>query len=128
MNESEKLDEIFGSKKYWTSSRGNKYEIFRCDLCECFSLKYPCCGNTTCNCGGCDKCKEDDKEFRECKTTEYAYLLIEEMEILEKVNLLKRHILDCLAAGFKEINWKWLEDNGKLCQLDYKFWGDKINE
>jgi hypothetical protein len=29
---------------------------FWCSFCKTVSLRFPCCDNTTCNCGGCDKC------------------------------------------------------------------------
>lgn len=35
---------------------------FFCELCDTVSLRLPCCGNTTCNGGGCEKC---DKEWDE---------------------------------------------------------------
>ncbi len=33
-------------------------EWYWCVQCESVSLKFPCCKNSSCNCGGCDKCHD----------------------------------------------------------------------
>lgn len=38
---------------------------FYCELCGTVAIKMPCCGNTSCNGGGCDKCDKDWEEARE---------------------------------------------------------------
>lgn len=47
----------------------NKYKDrwLWCSHCRCAIVKYTCCGNTTCNAGGCDKCDETYDEVSEMR-------------------------------------------------------------
>lgn len=111
----------------------DKYEIFFCDLCNTFALKCPVegCQGTTCNAGGCEKCSSDSDYYAfsyEGKARVTQYLNAKEHAIYQKIFLLKRYIGESLKAGFTEINWKYLQEKGKLCDLAEELFAKEIEE
>lgn len=114
-NEEEILDEIFGSQKKWKE----KYPILWCALCEVVCVKCPACGNTSCNVEGCHECMKDYPDWKETKHCLESYLTPEECKTLEKTSFLKTLIMECLSAGFKEIDWQYLHKSGTLCSRVY---------
>ncbi len=103
------MNEFF--KKYWKS-----YELFWCDLCGCASIVCPSCKSGSCSCGGCEKCISDVKEFDTCKNSLRDYLTPAEQETSEKIWQLKKHILNSLELGEKEIDFQKLKETGGLSQ------------
>jgi hypothetical protein len=59
------------AQKKWNEFNGRTFEW--CEHCECVSLYYECCGNSSCNCGGCEKCEEDDEAFSKSKYKNMCY-------------------------------------------------------
>lgn len=55
-----------------------KENWFYCTGCAHVSYRFDCCGNSSCNGGGCDKCKE----FRD-----HVYKLIEEGKYSDRIPL-----------------------------------------
>ncbi len=113
--ESEMIDELFGGGPMWKG----KYRISYCDLCEVICIKCPNCKNVSCNGGGCSECLADWPEWRETKHCLENYLSEQEINTFRKLRQLRKFIPICLAAGFKEIDWKYLHENGSLCYNDY---------
>ncbi len=114
MTEQNLINEIFGTK--WK----NKYIIKWCDLCDCavISCIEDNCRGSSCNGTGCSKCRDDFDEFNKSKTSVFEYLTLEERDTYIKCNQLKKHIMETLADGDKEIDWKKLDKEGKLSGYD----------
>lgn len=103
------MNEFF--KKYWKG-----YELIWCDLCNCASIRCPDCNLCSCSCGSCEKCISIFKEFDTSKNSLYDYLTDKEIEVNEKIWQLKKHILNSLELGEKEINFQKLKETGGLSQ------------
>ena len=116
MSEETTMNELCNGK--WKAKSGREYVINWCYLCDCagFSCLEKDCHGSTCNCGGCDICGPDQDEFREYKTSIYNYLTDEEMKVYEKCLRIKKHILETIPEGMKEIDFKFLDKEGKLSQ------------
>lgn len=95
-----------------------KYTLSWCDHCATAIIVCPDCKNSSCNGGGCDKCHTDFEDFMKCKITVCAYLTDEEQEVYWKSLRIKHFVQESLAAGQTEINWKQLEEAGKLSRKD----------
>lgn len=113
----------------WISSNGNKYSVGWCDLCDCafiacFELN---CHGSTCNAGGCDKCKDDFDEFNTYKTQVENYLTDEEKTIYNKCLRIKDFILSTIPRGDKQIDFKKLQQNGRLSKSDEKVFTKELN-
>jgi hypothetical protein len=111
MNEKRLLRELSGEKKW-----KDKYFVEWCDLCDIAIIicPEPGCGGSSCNGHSCEKCDKDITEFNSYKTKVQDYLSKDEIRIYEKCLRIKRHILETLANGEKEINWKKLQSEGQL--------------
>ena len=106
----ESLDDILNPKYTW---RGHR--LVWCDLCDCYSVLFDCCKNSTCNGGGCEKCHDESAEFsKEYKFYPKAYLTKEECETIQKYKSIKKFIPVCIDAGFKEINFEYLDEKGLM--------------
>lgn len=120
IDEEKMLDSFFETeKKTW---RG--HELNWCNLCYCASIKLNCCSNGSCSGGGCTICCGptegfDSTDFSKTKHYIESYLNEDEKKAYQKASYIKKFILESLAAGFNEINWKYLHDNGKLCEEAY---------
>lgn len=119
-NEENILDAIFGELQLWK----NKYPLKWCELCEVIMAVCPKCKNTTCNGGGCSECMKDYPDWQATKHCFESYLSDAELKTTDKIFFLKRYIRESLLAGFKEINWQWLHDNGHLCQKAYEIFDE----
>lgn len=107
--------------KYWTSSKGDKYLLEYCSLCEEWIICCSDCSGSSCNGTGCKHCSEVFKEFSKYLTSFKNYLTSQELKTFEKIDRLKRlHIPTSLEAGFKTVNWEWLHKNGELAYIDYE--------
>lgn len=95
-----------------------KYEIDWCGLCDCAIIICPSCGNCSCNGGGCPECLKDWPEFKVIKKHVQDYLTPEEHLAYEKGHRLKRMIMESIAAGQPEIDWKKQDEAGKLSEND----------
>lgn len=116
VDEQKLLSELFGEMSpKWK----DKYPLSWCGLCEVICSKCPVCGNISCNGGGCPECMKDYPDWKETKHCLEDYLNASEKKTLEKLYYLKKYIIDSLANGFSEVNWKWLYDNGKLNLISY---------
>lgn len=107
--------------KTWQGKQG-LYTVIWCDLCNAATigcLETDCHGST-CNGGGCDKCKEDHAEFATYKTNVYHYLTKEEREVYDKALSIQQFIMNTVPEGMKELDWKKLDDAG--CLSDYDRW------
>lgn len=111
VNESILIDEIFGVNHLWR----DKYKLRWCDLCETVSALCPECKNGSCNGGGCESCMKDYPDWKKTKHSINNYLSLEERKTFRKIFYLKKYIIECLAAGYDEINWDWLHTSGNLC-------------
>ena len=118
MTEFERIDEIFAGKK-WQGKNGH-YVVKWCDLCDTATIS--CleknCHGSSCNVMGCSKCREDFDEFNKAKTCIWEYLTLEERDIYDKCRQLKKHIIETIKTGDKEIDWKKLDDEGHLSDYD----------
>lgn len=97
-----------------------KYKISWCHLCDAAILTCPACENTTCNAGGCDACHETFIEFNKGKVTVFAYLTDDESAVYQKAMRIQNFILESLAKGRSEINWKQLDEDGEMTDHDVK--------
>lgn len=95
-----------------------KYEISWCGMCNVAIITCPQCDNTSCNAGGCEACDQDFTEFLQGKIGVEAYLSKEEAKIFDKARRIQKFILETLAEGHPEIDWKALRDRGKMSQND----------
>ena len=110
-DEKDILDVIFDKGELWKDI----YEVGYCRSCECVIITCPKCMNTTCNCGGCEYCNEDFKDFiTTVKSSVWYYLSEPERRTAEKISLLNKYILICIKQGYFVINWKYLKDSGIL--------------
>ena len=115
-SEEEFMDEIFGTPWLW---RGRKF--IWCETCGTYSVIFDCCQNSSCNGGGCEKCHEESVEFSKGKVYISDYLSEKEIETLYKIERVKKFIKESLIAGFTEINWENIHENGSWCQKDLDF-------
>lgn len=117
MNETKLLNHIFGYEKFWK----NKYEVDWCDHCDEAIIICSECQNSSCNGGGCEKCKDDFTDFTKfAKHNVMSYLNEEEKKIYQKSLLIKSNILTTLRDGKYQINWKQLYEDGELSDNDAK--------
>ena len=123
MQEEELLDEIFGVRKLWKG----KYRIKWCDQCGTAIITCECSA-TSCNGGGCVKCSADFDEFNKAKTYPEVYMTQAEIDACEKEWFLKRYIMDSLALGEAEINWKRMLNDGELSEHCEKVFAKEITE
>jgi hypothetical protein len=103
----------------WKGTNGY-YAVKWCDLCDtatisCLEEK---CNGSSCNGTGCIKCRPDFSKFNESKTCVKEYLTVEEQGLYDKFVQLKRHIIDSLLRGEKEIDWQKLDKEGRLSEYD----------
>jgi hypothetical protein len=112
MNEQDILDDIFGDSKW-----KDKYPVKWCDSCDTFIIgcTEELCTGTSCNGGSCEKCHSDHLEFNKAKTSPIEYLDDNEKKTYLKIHFLKQYVKDSLVLGEKEINWKRLKDEGRIC-------------
>jgi hypothetical protein len=77
-----------------------------CSQCKSVSLSFPCCENSSCNCGGCDKCIDISKRvgvdiaipnWEDLEMVKVDYT-IEEYESRKKLN----EIFGCETDMFKD--------------------------
>lgn len=122
MNENDDLYYMLGEGKKWK----NKYKVTWCDLCNCAIIICPECKNSSCNCSSCDKCYDDFGEFYKCKVNVSNYVTEEEFKVYSKCLSIKRHILESLREGEKEINWKNLKKLGKLSRNDEEIFKNEL--
>lgn len=123
MNEEELLDEIFSEKKW-----KDKYFVEWCDLCDTAIIVCKDCKNSSCNGGGCNSCINDFNEFNSCKTKIHEYLSDEEIQIYEKCLRLKKHIIESLNCGEKEINWKQRLADGKFSKNEEEMFKKELSK
>lgn len=129
VSEEKLLDNLFDEKRTW---RGHRLDW--CDLCDVASIKLECCGNGSCSGGGCDKCCGPTEGFDStdfCRLTKphiRSYLNDKEERVYEKILFIKKYILESLGAGFNEINWQYLHENGKLCDLAYDLFDNELKD
>lgn len=105
MSKQEKIsNDIFG----WPMWK-NKHKISYCQKCDRVILIYSCCKNTSCNCGGCEKCLNDPivKEFDSAKHNVKSYLGDEEFKIYYKGQRLKKYIQESLGVKKKLIGKRY---------------------
>jgi len=117
MNKEEKLlSEIFAEK--WK----NKYVITWCSLCDsaCIACLNPKCLGTSCNGAGCKKCNNDFNEFHSYNIRVENYLTDKEKNIYHKCLRIKKHILETIPLGIKKIDWKKLNKQKKLSDIERK--------
>jgi len=97
-----------------------KYTVTWCHDCEVAIIICPHCYNSSCNGCGCEICVNDPdaKEFMECKTQVQCYLNETDKLIYEKALRIKRHILETLAKGEKQIDWKKCQEDGQLSEWE----------
>jgi hypothetical protein len=103
-----------------------KYRISWCHLCKTAVIACPACKNISCNGGGCDECSETFHEFATIKTGVGEYLTEEEYKIYDKSLRIQRFILETLAQGQKEINWKKLWEDGQMSQHDKELFSKEL--
>jgi hypothetical protein len=104
----------------------DKYELSWCDLCDVAVITCPECKNSSCNSGSCDKCKEDMKEFSSYKCKVQNYLSEDEIKVYEKSLRIKRHILNTIPLGIKEIDWKKLQSDGELSEWEESLFSKEL--
>lgn len=113
MSEKETLDSIFDINPLYK----NKYKLIWCDLCSVYSLICPDCDNSTCNGGGCEKCKDDFTYFiKTVKRRINQYLTAEEEEIYNKISHIKNFMRQSILNGEEQINFKELKENGNMSE------------
>ena len=116
---SDEMERIFGTgEPLWKE----KYKISWCDLCQTFSASCPekDCHGSSCNCGGCEKCIEDLKEFNKTKPWPVGYLTDQERLVIEKYRQIKRFLSEGYKEGQFGIDWDRLYYNGRLCENDWE--------
>lgn len=108
----------------------DKFEIFWCNDCGVAGLKCPDCELTTCIPGGhCDTCLEVFVDFiNNVVGAVDPYLTKEEAEVYHKTNRLRDLILETLATGQRQIDWKKLHEAGRLSHNDEKVFTKEIRE
>ena len=117
MTDTDRLNDIFAN--LWNGEQG-KHLVTWCGLCNTaiISCLEPDCHGSTCNAGGCDKCKKDFDEFNTYKTTVFEYLTDEEKSVYEKALRIQHFIMETIPTGMKELDWKKLDSEGKLSDYD----------
>jgi len=88
-----------------------KYNIKYCELCGVYRILCPHCLNTSCSCGGCDKCDKDVQDFNKLNIDPKFYLTKEEEDIIEKYKFIKKHLPIFLERG-KDFNYEILKKEG----------------
>jgi len=117
MNEDELLQDIFGGAPMW---RG-KYRIRWCELCDTWSASCPNpkCQGSSCNCGGCDECLQDLKDFNSLNPWPVAHLSAADREAVERYHSIKKHLGRCLAKG-ESLDLKEAKDEGWMSPNEEK--------
>lgn len=75
-------------------------DFYWCPLCEEVSLNFPCCGNSSCNCGGCEHCMKIDLDKIKFPTKEE---LIEVREYISDKKEEEIQLLDDITCITTEI-------------------------
>ena len=117
MNKEEKLlSEIFNAK--WKK----KYTVSWCMICDCAYITCPNskCLGTSCNGAGCKECNNDFDEFLTYNIRVENYLTDKEKNIYHKCLRVKKHILETIPLGIKKIDWKKLNKQKKLSDIERK--------
>ena len=114
------IDEFLGDK--WLG----KYTVGWCDLCGCAYIRCPKCENISCNGGGCEECIVDDKKFSLYETRVESYLTEEERKIYDKVERLKKFIIESIRRGDLKIDFKALQKEGKLSPNDEEMFAREL--
>ena len=125
-NEDALLNDILNNHPRW---KGLK--LWWCDLCETASIgcNNPECHGSSCNAMGCESCIAIHKEFnKEYKTTLHEYLSHEENQTVRKAHQIQKFILESLAIGEKEINWKRMYETGHLSQQDMEIFQTELKD
>lgn len=105
-----------------------KYSLGWCDLCSVAIIACPECKNISCNGGGCSECNDTFSGFLQGKICVEQYLSEEEIKVYQKNLQIKRFILETLAKGESQIDWKKLRDEGKMSQRDEEFFTKELEE
>lgn len=110
-DETKILNKLFGiPDRTWKG-----YPLSWCSMCDCFiisdSTGHSSCSGTLNN--------VDFDEFNKCKTSLFEYFEPEEFAIYRKFERLKEIMMDSLARGESEIDWKRAEAEGELSENDY---------
>jgi tRNA U54 and U55 pseudouridine synthase Pus10 len=100
--------------------KNKEYSVWWCDLCDQAVISCDKCGGSTCNCHSCEYCQEDFNEFDKYKRNVENYLTKEEIKIYQKCLQIKKHILETIRGGEKEIDWKKLNKRGDLSKWECK--------
>lgn len=102
-----------------------KYVVSWCHLCNTASISHHGCPGhgSSCNAGGCPDCIEDFKEFNKLKTTVEDYITEEEAKTWEKCLRLRKHIVESLQRGEKQLYWEKLAKEGHLSQNERQMFG-----
>ncbi len=115
MNETDTLDEMFGADdEKWKQ----KYRVSWCGLCDTLVIKCPHCKNTSCNCGSCDHCKDDFREFLQLKKHVSNYMTEEDYKIYERGKRLEQLLIMSFKHNFNELELKKLNEMEKLSYND----------
>lgn len=110
--EEQLLKEIFDENKKW-----KQYPLDWCSLCDVASIKCPVCGHGSCSGGGCIECSKDSAEWSAIKRTVSQYLTQQEYVGYRKGLELQRLIVESIARGETEIDWRGLVQRGELSNL-----------
>jgi len=120
MNELDTLDFMLGGpENYWRE----KYFVSWCDLCNTAVISCPECSASSCSGGGCEKCRQDFKDFGEKNTRIEDYLSDEESDIYHKCLRLQRLIMRSIKMGDNRIDFKKLDELGWLSENDREVFG-----
>jgi hypothetical protein len=106
---------IFGER--W-KGKNREYSVSWCDLCDVAIISCEDCHGSTCNCMSCEKCSEDFEEFCKYKRCVEDYLTGEEIKIYQKCLQIRKHILETIQIGEKEIDWNKLNERGDLSEWE----------
>lgn len=113
--------------RYWTSPNGKAYHLIWCEPCHDATIQCTACENTSCNAGGCGNCLADFEYFTtNYKYRVFQYLTTDENKVYEKALQIKKFLLDSLAYGEKEINWKRLRDSGEMSRNDEEVFKEEL--
>jgi hypothetical protein len=79
---------------------GKQCKFFWCPLCEVVTIHFPCCKNSSCNCGGCEHCTKIDLSKVQFPTKEQ---LIEVKEYISESKEAEIQLLDDIMHTTTEI-------------------------
>lgn len=114
MSEINTLNEIFDDDQKWKK----KYRVSWCGLCDTVIITCPDCKNTSCNCGSCDKCKNDFNEFTALKNNVADYMSDEDYKIYRRGKRLEQMLIISFKHNFNALELKKLDELGELSYND----------